>query len=62
MTDKERDWFGVVNVDILVSGILNFRDTLREGCRDWEVEMLNEVLSNAGVMGVLDDEDDDDDD
>jgi hypothetical protein len=55
----ERGWFGVVDVDVLVSGLLNFRDTLREGCRDWEVEALEEILSKAGVVGVLDEGDED---
>lgn len=55
----ERGWFGVVDVDVLVSGLLNFRDTLREGCRDWEVEALEEILSKAGVVDILDEGDED---
>lgn len=58
MPDASRDWYGVVDVNVLVSGILNFRDTLRSGCRDWEVEVLNEILERAGVMGVLDEDED----
>lgn len=55
---SEADGSGIVDVDVLVSGLLGFRKTLQKGCRDWEVEILDTILSNAGVIDALDDDDD----